>query len=182
MHWINETILSMGGMQACGLTLEKTPTAGTFTANIWTWNVIEYWFWWSNHSHWHDELLMMLSLSMWRCVLFNNTTTATSDSSFIYQVNADVVKEKGWSECSCLMKDFRKTTNPHCTRRSLQEREKTDRISCWRSSWQSLFSFPPKQKDIGDRQREIQFCLLDSVRALQIQVHYTTTATTFNWI
>ena len=28
MHWINETILSMGGMQACGLTLEKTPTEG----------------------------------------------------------------------------------------------------------------------------------------------------------
>ena len=34
MSWINETILSMGGMQGCGLTLEKTPTAGTFTANI----------------------------------------------------------------------------------------------------------------------------------------------------
>ena len=34
LHWINETILSMGGMQACGLTLEKTHTAGTFTANI----------------------------------------------------------------------------------------------------------------------------------------------------
>ena len=34
MHWINETILSMGGMQACGLTLEKNPTAGTFTGNI----------------------------------------------------------------------------------------------------------------------------------------------------
>ena len=34
MSWINETILSMGGMQGCGLTLEKTPTAGTFTANM----------------------------------------------------------------------------------------------------------------------------------------------------
>ena len=32
--------------------------------------------------------LVMLSLSMLRCVLFNNTTTATSDSSFTYQVNA----------------------------------------------------------------------------------------------
>ena len=29
MSWINETILSMGGMQACGLTLEKTPTDET---------------------------------------------------------------------------------------------------------------------------------------------------------
>ena len=34
MHWINETILTLGGMQACGITLEKTPTAGTFTANL----------------------------------------------------------------------------------------------------------------------------------------------------
>ena len=29
MGWINETILSMGGMQACGLTLEATPTQPT---------------------------------------------------------------------------------------------------------------------------------------------------------
>ena len=29
MNWINETILSMGGMQACGLTLENRPTEGT---------------------------------------------------------------------------------------------------------------------------------------------------------
>ena len=28
MGWINQTILSMGGMQACGLTLEATPTEG----------------------------------------------------------------------------------------------------------------------------------------------------------
>ena len=28
MHWINETILSMGGMQSCGLTLENRPTEG----------------------------------------------------------------------------------------------------------------------------------------------------------
>ena len=123
MHWINETILSMGGMQACGLTLEKTPTAGTFTANIWTKNAIEWWFWWCNHSHWHDESLVMLSLSMLRCVLFNYTTTAISDNSFIYQVYA--VKEKGLSECSCLLKFVLKTTNPHCTRRSQQERGNT---------------------------------------------------------
>ena len=42
MNWINDTILIMGGMQACGLTLEtptevtttEASTAGTFTANI----------------------------------------------------------------------------------------------------------------------------------------------------
>ena len=28
MNWINETILSMGGMQSCGLTLENRPTEG----------------------------------------------------------------------------------------------------------------------------------------------------------
>ena len=32
MGWINETILSMGGMQACGLTLEATPTEGWFSS------------------------------------------------------------------------------------------------------------------------------------------------------
>ena len=28
MNWINETILSMGGMQSCGLTMENRPTEG----------------------------------------------------------------------------------------------------------------------------------------------------------
>ena len=28
MNWINETILSMGGMLSCGLTLENRPTEG----------------------------------------------------------------------------------------------------------------------------------------------------------
>ena len=35
MGWINETILSMGGMQACGFTLEAThtqPTEGWFSS------------------------------------------------------------------------------------------------------------------------------------------------------
>ena len=31
MGWINETILSMGGMQACGLTLEATHDEGWFS-------------------------------------------------------------------------------------------------------------------------------------------------------
>ena len=79
------------------------------------------------------------------------------------------------------MKDFRKTTNPHCTRRSQQERGKAFSELVVEGHPDNL-SFPPKQKNIGDRRREIQFCLLDSVRALQIQVHYTTTATTFNLI
>ena len=34
MQWITENILRMGGMQACDLTLEKTPTEGMFTTNI----------------------------------------------------------------------------------------------------------------------------------------------------
>ena len=34
MNWINDTILIMGGMQACGLTLEKTPTEGQLAANL----------------------------------------------------------------------------------------------------------------------------------------------------
>ena len=79
------------------------------------------------------------------------------------------------------MKDFLKTTNPHCTRRSQQERGKAFSELVVEGHPDNL-SFPPKQKNIGDRRREIQFCLLDSVRALQIQVHYTTTATTFNLI
>ena len=32
MGWINETILSVGGMQACGFTLEATPTEGWFSS------------------------------------------------------------------------------------------------------------------------------------------------------
>ena len=31
MGWINETILSMGGMQACGLALEATHDEGWFS-------------------------------------------------------------------------------------------------------------------------------------------------------
>ena len=31
--WINETILSMGGMQSCGYTLEKIPSEGELSVN-----------------------------------------------------------------------------------------------------------------------------------------------------
>ena len=34
MGWINETILSMGGMQACGLILEATHTEGQFSTKL----------------------------------------------------------------------------------------------------------------------------------------------------
>ena len=34
MGWITETVLRMGGMQACGLTLEATPTEGWFPTKL----------------------------------------------------------------------------------------------------------------------------------------------------
>ena len=34
MGWINQTVLSMGGMQACGLTLETTQPEGWFSTKL----------------------------------------------------------------------------------------------------------------------------------------------------